>query len=149
LLLARSVKLDLMGPYTDLTRQRLTDLRQSLLRLHKTLLDSERVAYERVHGRVASRGELFQLVVGHEWFAWLHKISELVVHIDEMLDAEEAVTPADATRVIDQTRILLKPSEEGDGFSKHYYDALQRDPDVVLAHAAMKKQLRKSVFHLN
>ena len=137
------------GPSTDLTRQRLTDLRQGLLRLHKNLLDSERVAYERIHGRIASRGELFQLVVGDPWFAWLHRISELVVQIDEMLDAEEPVTAIDATRVIDQTRLLLKPSEEGDGFGKHYYDALQRDPDVVLAHAAVKKLLRKGVFHLN
>ena len=31
-------------------------------------------------------------------------------------------------------RLLLAASETGDGFSKHYFDALQRDPDVVLAH---------------
>ena len=135
--------------YTALTRQRLTDLRQGLLQLHKALLDSERVSYERIHGRIATRGELFQLVVGDPWFAWLHKISELVVQIDEMLDADEPVTAIDATRVIEHTRILLKPSEEGEGFGKHYYDALQRDPDIVLAHAAVKKLLRKSVFNLN
>ena len=59
------------GPSTELTRQRLTDLRQGLLRLHKNLLESERVAYERVVGRIDSRGELFQLVVSDPWFAWL------------------------------------------------------------------------------
>jgi len=138
-----------IGPHTDLTRQRLTDLRHGLLRLHKVLLDSERVSYERVHGRISSRGELFQLVVSDDWFAWLHRVSELIVHIDEMLEAEEPATAIDATRVIDQARLLLRPSEEGTGFGKHYYDALQRDPDVVLAHAAVKKLLRKSVFHLN
>ena len=137
------------GPHTDLPRRRLVDLRHGLLRLHKALLDSERLSYERIHGRIASRGEFFQLVVGDSWFAWLHRVSELVVQIDEMLDAEDAATAIDATRVIDQARMLLKPSEEGAGFGKHYYDALQRDPDVVLAHAAVKKLLRKSVFHLN
>ena len=45
--------------------------------------------------------------------------------------------------------MLLKPSEEGAGFGKHYYDALQRDPDVVLAHAAVKKLIRRGVFNLN
>ena len=76
-------------------------------------------------------------------------MSELVVEIDEMLEADEPATAIDATRVIDQTRLLLKPSEAGDGFRKRYFDALQRDPDVVLAHAAVKKLLRKGVFHLN
>jgi hypothetical protein len=88
-------------------------------------------------------------VVGDSWFAWLHRVSELVVQIDEMLEAEEPATAIDATRMIDQARTLLKPSEEGAGFGKHYYDAMQRDPDVVLAPAAVKKLLRKSAFHLN
>src|SRR5882757_9322207 len=128
------------GPFTDMARRRLVDLRHGLLRLHKTLLDSERDSYERAHGRrITSRGELFQLVVGDDWFAWLHAVSELVVQIDEMLDAEEPATAIDATRLIDRARLLLKPSEEGDGFAKRYFDALQRDPDVVLAHAAVKK----------
>lgn len=138
------------GPTTDLTRRRLTDLRNGLLRLHKALLDSERESYERAHGRrITSRGELFQLVVGDPWFAWLHRVSELVAQIDEMLAAEEPATAIEATRVIDQARTLLKPSEEREGFGKSYFDALQRDPDVVLAHAAVKKLLRKGVFHLN
>ena len=138
-----------LGPYSDLARQRLMDLRHGLLRLHKTLLDSERVSYERANGRIQSRGEFFQLVIGNPWFAWLHRLSELVVQIDEMLDAEETATAIDAIKLMDRARMLLKPSEEGDGFAKRYFDALQRDPDVVLAHAAVKKLLRKSVFHLN
>src|SRR5882724_7291472 len=138
-----------VDPNSDLARRRLTDVRQGLLRLHKALLDSERVSYEREHGRIESRGEFFQLVIGNAWFAWLHAVSELVVQIDEMLDAEEPATAIDATRLIDRARLMLRPSEEGEGFAKRYFDALQRDPDVVLAHAAVKKLLRKSVFHLN
>ena len=136
-------------PHSDLARTRLTDLRHGLLRLHKALLESERLTYERVHGRIASRGAFFQLVIGDTWFEWLHRVSELVVQIDEMLDAEEPVTAIDATRVIERARILLKPAENGSGFGKRYYEALQRDPDVVLAHAAVKKLLRKSAFQLN
>ena len=138
-----------ISPYSDLARARLVDLRRGLLRLHKALLDSERLTYERVHGRISSPGAFFQLVIGDTWFEWLHRLSELVVQIDEMLDADEAATAVDATRVIEQARMLLKPSEEGAGFGKRYYEALQRDPDVVLAHAAVKKLLRKGVFHLN
>ena len=138
-----------LDPHSDLARKRLTDLRHGLLKLHKALLDSERVSYERANGRIKSRGEFFQLVIGNPWFAWLHSVSELVVQIDEMLEAEQPATAIEATRVIDQARLLIKPSEEGDGFGKHYFEALQRDPDVVLAHAAVKKLLRKGVFLLN
>ena len=138
-----------LDPNSDLARRRLTDLRHGLLRLHKALLDSERLSYEREYGRIESRGEFFQLVIGNAWFAWLHGVSELVAQIDEMLEGEATANTIDATRLIDRTRQLLKPSEEGDGFGRRYFDALQRDPEVVLAHAAVKKLLRKSVFHLN
>jgi len=43
---------------SDLTKQRLTDLRNGLLSLHKTLLDSERASYERDIARIDSSGEL-------------------------------------------------------------------------------------------
>jgi len=138
------------GPNADLTRRRLVDLRHGLLHLHKVLLDSERKTYERSHGRrIGSPGEFFELAVGDAWFAWLHSISEMVVRIDEMLESDEPATAIDASRVIDQARLLLRPSEEGAGFARSYYEALQRDPDVVLAHAAVKKLLRRGVFHLN
>jgi hypothetical protein len=123
--------------------QRLRDLRHGLLRLHKTLLDSERVAFERFRGRVATSGEFLQLVITDPWFAWLHPLSELVVQIDEALDADDPLTLSDAHELIGRARRLLTPSEEGNGFEKRYYDALQRDPDVVLAHAEVAKVLRR------
>jgi hypothetical protein len=124
----------------EATRQRLKNLRRALLRLHKSLLDDERLAYERVYGQVTG-GELLQLVINHEQFAWLHSISELIVSIDEMLDADEPATNADAEALLTQTRALLKPSEEGADFERKYYAALQRDPDIVLAHREVTKIL--------
>ncbi|MBD0304971.1 MAG: hypothetical protein ICV76_00235 [Nitrospiraceae bacterium] len=128
---------------SNLDMQRLRDLRHGLLRLHKTLLESERVAFERFRGRVASSGEFLQLVITDPWFAWLHPLSELVVQMDEALDADNPLTSGDIKNLIEQARKLLTPSEEGDGFDKRYYDTLQRDPDVVLAHAEVAKVLRR------
>lgn len=51
--------------------QRLSELRIKLLHLHKLLLETERLTYEQVRGHV-STGELLQLVISHEQFAWLH-----------------------------------------------------------------------------
>ncbi|MBA3257376.1 MAG: hypothetical protein H0T64_12105, partial [Pyrinomonadaceae bacterium] len=53
------------------TLQQLIQLRQSLLRMHKTLLDLEREAYERTRGRVDNSYEVLQLVMHDPWFAWL------------------------------------------------------------------------------
>jgi hypothetical protein len=43
---------------------------------------------------------------------------------------------------VKQTASLLTASEAGDGFARNYYDALQRDPDVVMAHAEAAKCFR-------
>jgi len=131
----------------DLTKQRLTDLRNGLLGLHKTLLDSERGTYERDIARIGSSGELLKLVLYDPWFAWLHELSEFVVLIDETLDAldktgaEGPPLGIDAERLVEQAWKLLAPDETGTGFAKRYFEALQRDPDVVLAHARMRKVL--------
>ncbi len=120
----------------------LNDLSRALLRLHKALLDAERVSYERVHGRIPTNGAFFQLVLGDAWFAWLRPLSQLMVRVDELSEEEEPSDPEEVMRVIGSVRTMLMPSEEGDGFGRHYYDALQREPDVVLAHAAVRALLR-------
>ncbi len=123
------------------TLQRLSQLRKPLLHLHKTLLDLEREAYERTHGRVDNSYEVLQLVMHDPWFAWLHSLSEMVVKIDEMLDAKESQKESDAIALIKQVRVLLTPSETGSGFQKKYFSSLQQSPDVVLAHSAVVRQL--------
>ena len=125
----------------DPTQQRLTELRNGLLKLHKILLDSEQAAYERDIARIGSKNELLKLVLYDPWFAWLHELSELVVLIDETQDAKEPPQTSDAERLIAQAGELLAPNEMGSGFAKRYFEAMQRDPDVVLAHARMRKVL--------
>lgn len=116
------------------TSQLMKDLRRGLLRLHKILLDQERAAYEREHGTVSS-GEMLQLVINHEQFAWLHAISELIVRIDEALEAKEpATTEEDAEALLAQAQSLLIPAETGNEFQRKYYAALQSEPAAVLAH---------------
>jgi hypothetical protein len=128
-------------PMSEAVRRGLKDLRHGLLRLHKTLLDSEQVTYERINGRVESAGQLLQLVMADPWFAWLRPLSHLVVRIDEMMEMEQETTAQDIAKVLTEVRGLLKPSEAGEGFERNYYEALQRTPDVVLAHAHVKKLL--------
>jgi hypothetical protein len=86
---------------------------------------------------------LLQLVIHDPWFAWLHDISELIVFIDELQEAEEPASAADVDKLIQQARTLLIPAEEGSEFARRYDQAMQRDPDVVIAHGRMVKLLAK------
>lgn len=129
-------------PSTNPTRTHLENLSRALLRLHKALLDGERVSYERVHGRIPSNGAFFQLVLGDAWFAWLRPLSQLMARFDELCEENEDSSRPEMEELIASARALLAPSEAGEGFARHYYDALQREPDVVLAHAAARALLR-------
>ena len=125
------------------TREKLSDLRTRLLALHKALLDDAKVAYEMDRGRIASSGALLQLVIHDPWFAWLHQVSELVVRIDEMTAPDAKATEQDARAVIDQVDRLLIPSEAGEPFARRYFEAIQRQPAVVLAHGDVRKLLKQ------
>jgi hypothetical protein len=130
-----------IDPIPTHLRSNLQDIRHGLLRLHRTLIVAEQVTYERIYGRVESSGQLLQLVMNDPWFAWLHPLSNLIVRMDELLEAEAEASVAEAYALITETRHLLRPSESGDRFERSYYEALQRMPDVVLAHAQVKKIL--------
>jgi catechol 2,3-dioxygenase len=133
------------SPYTPMSedvRGRLRGLRTALLHLHKVLLDDSRVTYEMDRGRVGSNASLLQLVIHDPWFAWLHSISELVVRIDQTVEADSPATDADAAALVEQVEALLTASEAGDGFQRRYYEALQRQPAVVLAHSDVRRMLK-------
>src|SRR5689334_12876398 len=65
-----------------LTARELHQLSKELLRLHRALLDGERLAYERRHGPIASNGQYLQLVLGHPDFAWLRHLSRLMAELE-------------------------------------------------------------------
>ena len=126
------------------TRERLRELRTRLLSLHKVLLDDAKAAYELDRGRVGSNTSLLQLVINDPWFAWLHSLSGLIVRIDESVGKDAPTTEADAAAILEQVEQLLTASETGDEFHRRYYEALQRQPAVVLAHADVRRTLRSS-----
>lgn len=122
-------------------RARLDVAREALLSVHKALLDYERVRYERTMGPIESAGRLLQLVIHDPWFAWLHPMTELVVQIDELMTAKEPPPPGAGEALVDQAVGMFNPAEEGDEFQRHYHEAMQQSPAVVLAHAEAARRL--------
>jgi hypothetical protein len=119
-------------------------LSKALLRLHKTLLDTERAAYERLHGPIPSNGALLQLIIGHPSFAWLRDLSRSMARLDELAEAKEpsSLEALDAHMV--SLRTLLTPMKDGEEFNRRYHDVLERNPDAALAHTAVVELLSES-----
>jgi hypothetical protein len=117
------------------SQQRLRELRPLLLSLHKALMEQQRLTYEQTYGPISTKGEYFQLVLGHEWFDWLRPISQLIVRIDERLSTkkpEVAETPED---LLADVRKILNPVENGSNAEQRYDQAIQQNPDIALMHA--------------
>ncbi len=131
------------GALTARTRDRLADARRALLRLHQALLESERLNYERGRGRVGGSGEFLQLVINDPWFAWLRPFSEIIVRLDELLEPAQEAKEGDALGALRQAAALISPPGNGGEFARRYQEALQRSPDVVLAHSGASKSLRR------
>jgi hypothetical protein len=113
-------------------RERLIAVRDALVQLHKHVIESERIPYERTHGRIATSGEFLRLVLHDAWFAWLHPLSELIVAIDQALADEEPVTESTTAAFVERTRAML--THGGPTFGPRYREVLQRDPGVLVAH---------------
>ena len=128
---------------TDTLRKRLEKVRLALLALHKALVDSERATYEKTMGTITSPNHFLKLLTEDPWFAWLKPISNLIVSMDEALDMKESPGDPAVEAMLKETRALLVPSESGEGFSRHYFEALQRDPNVILAHAEVTKLFKQ------
>jgi hypothetical protein len=125
----------------DLTLQRLRELRPLLLRLHKALLDSERIQYEQLYGQIQTNAEFLQLVIGHEWFNWLHQISQFIVRMDELLYSKKPVELEQASIILEQSKTLLQPNNDGTTQEQRYFHAIQRDPNIALMHIQIAKML--------
>ena len=124
-------------------RGKLKGVRQTLLSLHKALLDSERTSYQLVHGEIASPAAFLQLLISDPWFAWLQPVTTLLVQIDEALAAKNPPKEErELERLLEDTQALFSPSRgEAGNFWKRYSNVVGRDPAVAVLHREMEQQL--------
>ena len=119
-------------------------LRLPLLALHKAVLGTERRTLERVHGELGG-AQFLQIVSDPLLYGWLTPFSALILAIDDTLDVkdgdedDEIATPAE---LIERTRELLLPPKADTPFGRRYISLMQKEPDLVLAHAAVARLLR-------
>ena len=122
-------------------RTQIQKIRFALLDLHKLLLDRERALYEQQHDAIGSPGEYLALVLESPQFAWLRKLSGLIVEMDELIATRTKLGDPEATAALASVRSMLRLNEHGTEYQKRYYAAVQDSPDVVIAHCKTEKLL--------
>jgi hypothetical protein len=126
-------------------RKRLDEVTHALRPLHKALVDLVRADYEKRQGRsVGGPVQLFQLLTQDPFFLWLHPMSALMANIDELYDQKEPIAPEAVAAVRSTLESLVgnrgqEPSP--DSFISRYLEILQNEPEVVMAHARLRKAL--------
>ena len=115
----------------------LDQLRAALLDLHKAILRAQQIRYEREHGRVASRGELLQLVVQHPDFNWIRGLSALIAQLDEWSDAEGGMRADELDAVIRALKTLIQPDGTNAEFTSRYWPLLEMVPEALVAHVKL------------
>lgn len=126
----------------DDTRQQLKVVRNLMLKLHKALLDSEKVVYEQQYAQIKNNMEFFKLVLEHEHFAWLRVMSKYIVEIDEAMAAKEPVAIEELVGLLDKATAMLQPNPMGDLLSQRYYAAIERDPVIARMHVEASALVR-------
>jgi len=119
----------------------IADLRSSLLDLHKSLMDAQRVRYEREHGRVRTPNEFLGLVLEHPSFAWLRSLSALIAQLDEWVEEKAERGDADFESMLLTLRSLIA-TEGPPSFSKPYWDIVNDVPEVLVNHVKLHRLLQ-------
>jgi hypothetical protein len=112
-------------------RAALREVSKALMPLHRRLIDATKEDYIFAFAPVDTPAKLLDLVRSDPFFAWLQPVTSLIVDIDEM--ARTDFEPADAAGIAERVEQLLD--------SERYLPLLQRDVEVAIGHAALRKAL--------
>ena len=123
------------SPERAALRAALRELSQTLMPLHRHLIDAAKSDYAFAYAPVESPGHLLRLLGDDPFFAWLKPLTAIIVEIDEMTRRD--FEAADARAIVDRIELFLVVDQ--------YVQVLQREVEVASGHAALRKVLRRAV----
>lgn len=116
----------------------LQTLAAELTVLHKLLLQAAKADWERTHGTFASPMAFFQVITHEPTFGpWLKPMTQLLTLLDEFLEGDERPTSLEAAVIRRDAAPLVTPGGAEDPYAR----ILQENPEVTVAHAAVKRAL--------
>jgi hypothetical protein len=117
-------------------RATLREAWKQLLPLHRALIDDASADYTANVGAVSGPGHLLQLLQEDPFFVWLKPLTSLIVDLDTLSRTD--FEPADVEAIAARLEHLFGATADP-GFTARYIPTLQRDVDVAIAHAAIRK----------
>lgn len=131
-------------------KKALQELSHALQDLHKDLLMLEAKSLETEAGLPVNPYDLLQASLHDPNFAWLRKISTLIVHIDIVVEEATNLSGIEANQINDQVlRLIEKPEPKLDlEFWTKYSAHLSVNPDIIMKHSRVKtilNQLRPNI----
>ena len=119
-----------------LRRAGVSKLSDALRDLHWSLVEDAKADYVKNEGPIAGPGAMLQLLTQHDAFAWLRPLSG---HMAELEHADAKNEEEKLREELVAVEALFAP---GSPFAVRYQEILQRNPDVVVKHAATQAALR-------
>lgn len=121
-------------------KAKLEELSRLLIRLHKSLITYEADQHEKREGRKFNPHEMLHLSLNDPHFAWLRRVSELIVAIDTCVDdKEKAPEKSDVEFFVDETqKLLFNDAAENRDFKNKMMTALSSNSEIVLQLAALR-----------
>jgi hypothetical protein len=111
-----------------------SDVRHALLDLHRSLLDAQRIRYERDHGRIETSGEFLGLVLEHPAFEWLRELSALIAQLDEWLEGGDKARREHFEEILARLRAMIQAGGANTRFNKPYWELAEEVPAVLVEH---------------
>ncbi len=123
------------SPERAALRSSLREISKLLLPLHRALIEAAKEDYAFAVEPVKP-AQLLQLLTDDSFFAWLKPVTSLIVDIDEM--ARTDFEAADVAGIAGRIERLFGANAEK-AFSAQYIPMLQRNVDIAIGHAALRK----------
>jgi hypothetical protein len=134
------------GP-PDPVRDHLAEVRRALMRLHKSLIDSERPRFEAQRGSAVTNTQLLGALLEDEFFQWMRPFSQLMAAMDEALFGEEPVTLEGARGFVERAHALVMvPADADPAEVQPYEQARTRDPAVLFAHTELTRRVAAALL---
>lgn len=130
--------------HRDPAHEPLREVRKGLLRLHKALIDAERIAFEHERGPLTP-SQFLQALMEDAFFQWLRPYSGLIVEIDEALaDRDNGLAPKQARAFVQRVAALVGPSL-GVFTAARLDEVRSREPAVQFIHIELTQSIGKAL----
>ena len=121
--------------------ENLKEIRNELLKLHKTLMDIEKVNYEAEFGKITPT-QLLQMLFDNKRFVWLRTISILVTEYDELFADKKGMDQDLAISLLEKTKQLFDESDNFTEFKNKFKVNLDTESSVAIHYDKLLNLLK-------